>query len=53
MKEILNKNVFKIMTYQIILYLFAAFKTIILCSVYPKHFAKYVFSANMVRENFG
>ena len=35
-KGIVNKNVFKIVTLLVIMYLFAGFKTIILCSVLPK-----------------
>ena len=43
MKGIVNKKVFKIMNCPIIVYLFAGLKTIILCSVHPKLFVKYVF----------
>ena len=37
---------------KIILYLFAGFKTIILCSIHTIWFMKYVFCKNMVCENF-
>ena len=48
MVEIVHKNDFKIDIFkQFDIYLFAGFKTIILGSVHPIRFVKYVFSAKI------
>ena len=47
MLKIVDKNVFEVITYQVICYLFAAFKNIILSSVHSIIFMKYVFAAKI------
>ena len=45
--EIVNKTALKLWHCQITWYLFAGFKTIILCSIHSIQFVKYVFSAKI------